>query len=79
MNTSQKLELAARLGERGSCYENEYRSWFGLRPIPELEGVRMMSLNYVDTKDAKQYQTGEKEEKKPDDNKPEEGEVKEDE
>lgn len=58
MNTSQKLELATRLGERGSCYENEYRSWFGLRPIPELTGKRMMSLNYVDSKYAQEYQTG---------------------
>ena len=66
MNTSQKLELATRLGERGSCYENEYRGWFGLRPLPELEGVRMMSLNYVDSDYAKEYQTGtkEKDEKK---------------
>ena len=58
MNTSQKLELSTRLGERGSCYENEYRSWFGLRPLPELEGKRMMSLNYVDSKYAEEYQTG---------------------
>lgn len=58
MNTSQKLELATRLGERGSCYENEYRGWFGLRPLPELEGKRMMSLNYVDSKYAQEYQTG---------------------
>ena len=62
MTTSQKLELATRLGERGSCYENEYRSWFGLRPLPELEGKRMMSLNYVDSEYAKEYQTGNKEE-----------------
>lgn len=72
MTTSQKLELAARLGERGSCYENEYRGWFGLRPIPELEGKRMMSLNYVDSEYAKEYQTGNKEE-------PKESEVNEDE
>lgn len=59
MNTTQKLELFKELGARGACYENEYRSAFGLRPLPELEGKRMMSLNYIDTKDAKQYQTGE--------------------
>lgn len=60
MNTSQKLELFSRLGERGACYENEYRTTFGLRPIPELEGVRMMSLNYIDAKKAHEYQLGEK-------------------
>ena len=65
MNTTQKLELATRLGERGSCYENEYRGWFGLRPIPELAGKRMMSLNYVDSEYAKEYQTGNKEETEP--------------
>ena len=58
MNTSQKLEFAKEIGSRGSCYENEYRGWFGLRPIPELEGVRMMSLNYINVEDAKKYQTG---------------------
>ena len=58
MNTSQKLEFAKEIGARGSCYENEYRGWFGLRPIPELEGVRMMSLNYINVNDAKKYQTG---------------------
>lgn len=88
MNTSQKLELARALGDRGAIYENEYRSWFGLRPIPELEGKRMMSLNYVDSDIAKEYQTGQKEEeKKPDEKEetpkeettPEESEVNDDE
>lgn len=59
MSITQKLELFKELGARGSCYENEYRVAFGLRPMRELEGKRMMSLNYIDTKDAKQYQTGE--------------------
>jgi len=59
MNTTQKLEFAKEIGSRGSCYENEFRSWFGLRPIPELQGVRMMSLNYINVEDAKKYQTGE--------------------
>lgn len=75
MNTSQKLELASRLGERGSCYENEYRGWFGLKPIPELEGKRMMSLNYIDSANAGEYQTGKPNEEKP----KEESEEKEDE
>ena len=58
MTTDQKLNLFTRLGDRGGCYENEYRTAFGLRPLPELEGVRMMSLNYVDSKYAKEYQVG---------------------
>lgn len=58
MSTTQKLELFKELGARGSCYENEYRVAFGLRPMKELEGKRMMSLNYIDTKDAQKYQTG---------------------
>lgn len=59
MNTDQKLNLFDRLGQRGSCYENEYRAAFGLRPIPELAGVRMVSLNYIDSKNATEYQVGE--------------------
>lgn len=62
MSTDQKLNLFDFLGQRGSCYENEYRTAFGLRPIPELQGVRMMSLNYIDTKDASKYQVGKKSE-----------------
>ena len=58
LNTQQKLELFSRLGERGACYENEFRTAFGLRPIPELAGKRMQSLNYVDSDIAKNYQTG---------------------
>lgn len=58
LSTEQKLDLANFLGPRGSCYENEYRGWFGLRPIPELVGKRMMSLNYIDANDAAKYQVG---------------------
>ena len=58
LSTGQKLELANFLGARGSCYENEYRGWFGLRPMPELVGKRMMSLNYIDVNDASRYQVG---------------------
>ena len=60
MNTSQKIEMARILGDRGSLFENELRTMFGLPPLAELEGVRMMSLNYVDVKNAKEYQVGEK-------------------
>ena len=59
LNTDQKLELFTQLGNRGACFENEFRTAFGLRPIPELTGVRMQSLNYVNIKYAEKYQTGE--------------------
>jgi HK97 family phage portal protein len=72
MNTTQKLEFAKEMGARGSCYENEYRTWFGLRPLPELEGKRMMSLNYIDVNDAQKYQVGKQAKEEP--TEPKEGE-----
>ena len=59
MTTSQKLDLFRELSSQGGCYTNEYRTAFGLRPLKELEGVRMMSLNYIDAANASKYQTGE--------------------
>lgn len=58
MNTAQKLNLFSRLSEQGACYSNEFRTAFGLRPMKELEGVRMMSLNYINANDASKYQVG---------------------
>ena len=58
LNTDQKLALFTELGNRGACYENEFRVAFGLRPLAELQGVRMQSLNYVNTDYAQEYQTG---------------------
>lgn len=58
MSVSEKLELIRLLGDSGSLYENEKRVAFGLMPRPELEGVRMQSLNYVNVNDARQYQVG---------------------
>lgn len=49
MTTSQKLEMVRLLGDRGAIYENEARKILGLQPLPELEGVRMHSLNYANT------------------------------
>lgn len=56
MSVDQTLEMVRLLGDSGSIYENEKRVAFGLRPLPELEGVRMQSLNYVNVEYAKQYQ-----------------------
>lgn len=58
MTTEQTLEMVRLLGDSGTIYENEKRVAFGLRPLPELEGIRMQSLNYVNVEYAKEYQTG---------------------
>ena len=58
MDTTQKLEMVRMLGDSGALYENEKRKAFGLRPLPELAGVRMQSLNYVNVEIAGEYQVG---------------------
>lgn len=58
MTVSEKLEMIRLLGDSGSIYENEKRLAFGLKPLPELEGVRMQSLNYVNADIADTYQVG---------------------
>ena len=60
MTTDQTLEMVRLLGDSGALYENEKRVAFGLRPLPELAGVRMMSLNYVNVEYAKDYQMQQK-------------------
>ena len=42
----------------GTIFENEKRSFMGLMPLPELEGKRYMSLNWIDAANATQYQVG---------------------
>lgn len=56
MSTDQKLEMIRLLGDSGSMYENEKRKAFGMTPLPELAGVRMQSLNYVNSNIADKYQ-----------------------
>lgn len=58
MSVDQTLEMVRLLGDSGSLYENEKRVAFGLKPLPELEGIRMQSLNYVNVENAAQYQVG---------------------
>jgi HK97 family phage portal protein len=60
LSTDQTLEMVNLLGASGSLYENEKRVAFGMRPLPELAGVRMMSLNYVNVEYAKEYQLNQK-------------------
>ena len=71
MSVDQTLEMVRLLGDSGSLYENEKRVAFGLKPLPELEGIRMQSLNYVNVEYAKEYQMGTK---KPSDGKSNGGE-----
>ena len=58
MTVSQTLEMINVLAPQGGGYVNEYRTWLGLRPLPELEGKRYMSLNWIDADKAAEYQTG---------------------
>lgn len=58
MTTTQKIELVDLLAPTGAIFENEKRTIFGLAPMPELEGKRYMSLNWIDANNADQYQVG---------------------
>ena len=59
MTMSQTLEMIKQLSPTGALFENEKRVALGLRPLPELEGKRYMSLNWIDANNANQYQIGE--------------------
>lgn len=61
MTVEQTLSMVTMLSNTGAIYENEKRVAFGLKPLPELEGKRYMSLNWVDADIANQYQVGKKE------------------
>lgn len=58
MTTTQKIEMINMLSPTGALFENEKRTILGLMPIPELEGKRFMSLNWIDANNASQYQVG---------------------
>lgn len=58
MTVSQTLEMIDILSPTGAMFENEKRVALGLRPLPELEGKRLMSLNWVEADKANQYQMG---------------------
>lgn len=61
MTVDQTLQMVNMLSQTGGLFENEKRVAFGLRPLPELEGKRYMSLNWVDVDIANQYQVGQQE------------------
>ena len=58
MSIDQTIEMVTLLSNTGALFENEKRVAFGLRPLPELEGKRFMSLNWIDATKANQYQIG---------------------
>lgn len=58
MTISQTLEMINILSPTGGLFENEKRVALGLPPLPELEGKRYMSLNWIDANNADQYQIG---------------------
>lgn len=59
MTVEQTIEMVTLLSNTGALFENEKRTAFGLRPLPELEGKRYMSLNWIDANNAAAYQVGE--------------------
>lgn len=61
MTISQTLEMINILSPTGGLFENEKRVALGLQPLPELEGKRFMSLNWIDANSANQYQIGKNE------------------
>ena len=58
MSMDQKLRMIEILSPTGGMFENEKRSALGMAPLPELENVRYMSLNWINAADASAYQTG---------------------
>lgn len=58
MTVSQTLEMINLLAPTGAMFENEKRTALGLQPLPELEGKRYMSLNWIDANNAEAYQVG---------------------
>lgn len=61
LSMGQTLEMINILAPTGAMFENEKRVALGLPPLPELEGKRYMSLNWIEANKAAQYQTGETE------------------
>ena len=56
MTIGQTLEMINILSPTGALFENEKRVALGLRPLPELEGQRLMSLNWISADKAAEYQ-----------------------
>ena len=58
MSIDQTIRMVEMLSPTGALFENEKRTALGLRPLPELEGKRYMSLNWIEADKAADYQAG---------------------
>ena len=58
MNTDQKIKLFDILVDSESCYKNEMRTAFGMRPLKELEGQLAASSNKTNAENNKQENDG---------------------
>lgn len=58
LSMEQTLKMIEMLSPTGGLFENEKRTALGLAPLPELEGKRYMSLNWIDADNANEYQVG---------------------
>lgn len=58
LSMEQTLKMIEMLSPTGCLFENEKRTALGLAPLPELEGKRYMSLNWIDANNANEYQVG---------------------
>lgn len=56
MTNEQKIAFIQQAAPQGAIYQNELRTMFGMIPLPELTGKRMMSLNWIDATKANEYQ-----------------------
>lgn len=55
MTVDQTISVVTLLANTGGIFENEKRVAFGLRPLPELEGKRYISLNWIDANQESRY------------------------
>lgn len=58
MTNEEKLRLVELVAPMGGLYTNQILTMFGMTPDPKLDGVRMMSLNWINVDDAQKYQVG---------------------
>lgn len=56
MTNEEKARMIELFKETGTLYENEKRGVYGFLPLKELDGKRLMSLNYVNADIADEYQ-----------------------
>lgn len=64
----QKINMINLLAPTGAMYENEKRVALGLWPLEELKGKRYISLNWIDSSQAADYQAAKAGQQKPTNN-----------